>query len=254
VHYYQFNISDYKSHTEHLELLEDLAYRRMLDWCYLHESPLPKDKKDIARLIRMRTHCDCIAVVLREFFSKDKDGNYINKRIFLEINKTNAKSSKARESAKARWDKVSSDANALQTDCERNATQDTRHITQDTLPKDQPENLKVSMHDDFRLNSTNNNWLNDSNLTFQERQDVIKDFIDYWILDESKKTVKGWQMAFRKNPIVKRKIVNSKHNGGKNGSSGQGQNTGFDKRSRAKKVSDKFDELAEEAIANGEAI
>ena len=135
MHYYQFNISDYKSHTEHLEPLEDLAYRRMLDWCYLHESPLPKDKKDIARLIRMRTHSDCIASVLREFFTTDKDGNYINKRVFMEISKVNEKSSKARESAKARWAKASSDANALQTECEGNATQDTRHKTQDQRRK-----------------------------------------------------------------------------------------------------------------------
>lgn len=218
MHYYQFNISDYKSHTEHLEPLEDLAYRRMLDWCYLHESPLPKDKKDIARLIRMRSHCDCIAVVLREFFDKDKDGNYINKRIFLEINKTNAKSSKARDSAKARWDKVSSDANALRPECEGNATQDTRHITQDTLPKDQQENLKVSMPNDFMLNETNKKWISDSNLSNTDKNIIIADFVDYWKLDESKKTEKGWQMAFRKNPIVKRAIVNSKHRGKNNGS------------------------------------
>jgi len=107
----------------------------MLDWCYLHESPLPKDKKDIARLIRMRSHSDCIAVVLREFFTKNNDGEWIHKRVFLEIEKANAKSTKARKSAKARWDKVSSNANALQTECEGNATQDTLPNTQDTLPK-----------------------------------------------------------------------------------------------------------------------
>lgn len=136
MHYYQFNVSDYKSHTEHLELLEDLAYRRMLDWCYLHEKPLPKNKDEIARIIRMRPHSDCIAVVLREFFAKNNDGEWIHKRVFLEIDRANAKSSKARDSAKARWDKVSSDANALRTDCDGNATQDTLHKTQDTLPKE----------------------------------------------------------------------------------------------------------------------
>ena len=135
MHFYKFHISDYKSHTEHLELMEDLAYRRMLDWCYLHESPLPKDKKDIARLIRMRTQCDCITNVLREFFDKDKDGNYINKRVFLEINETNKKSSQARDAANARWDKVSMDANALQTDSGRNATQDPLPKTHYPLPK-----------------------------------------------------------------------------------------------------------------------
>ena len=135
MHYYQFNISDYKSHTEHLEPMEDLAYRRMLDWCYLHEKPLPKNKTDIARIIRMRTHSDCIANVLREFFTINKDGDFIHKRVFLEIEKANAKSSKARESAKARWDNVSSNANALRTECEGNATQDTLPNTHNPIPK-----------------------------------------------------------------------------------------------------------------------
>lgn len=218
MHYYQFHISDYKSHTEHLEPLEDLAYRRLLDWCYLHEKPLPKDISDIARMVRMRTHSDCIKVVLREFFTKNSDGGYIHKRVFLEINKANEKSTKARKSAKARWDKVSSNASALQTDCDSNATHYPIPNTHNPLPKDLlPENLKVSMSVDFRLNDTNMNWLDDSNLTGFEKSEIIKDFIDYWILDESKKTPKGWQMAFRKNPIVKRKIVNSKHQGANHG-------------------------------------
>ena len=76
MHYYKFNISDYKAHTEHLELLEDLAFRRMLDWMYLHEKPLPKNIDEIARFIRMRTHNDCIAYVLQEFFIKTKGRIY----------------------------------------------------------------------------------------------------------------------------------------------------------------------------------
>ena len=134
MHYFQFNISDYKSHTEHLELFEDLAYRRMLDWCYLHEKPLPKNKDEIARIIRMRTHSESIAVVLQEFFTKTDNGEWIHKRVFLEIEKANAKSTKARKSAKARWDKVSSNANALRPDSESNATQDTPPNTHN--PKD----------------------------------------------------------------------------------------------------------------------
>ena len=81
-----------------------------------------------------------------------------------------------------------------------------------------PENLKVSMPPDFELNDTNKNFVNDSNLTPTEKHDLVKDFIDYWTLDESKKTDKGWQMAFRRNPIVKRAIVNSKHRGKNSGS------------------------------------
>ena len=133
MHYYQFNIGDYQSHTAHLTDLEDLAYRRMLDWCYLHEKPLPLDSEEIARLVRMRTHSDCIAVVLREYFKKAENG-WISLRVLEEIARVGVKSDKAAESAKARWSKVKY-ANALQSQSEGNATQDTLHKTQDTLPK-----------------------------------------------------------------------------------------------------------------------
>ncbi|MEY2870420.1 MAG: hypothetical protein RLZZ146_343 [Bacteroidota bacterium] len=130
MHYYQFNIGDYKSHTEHLSEMEDLTYRRMLDWYYLHEKPLPTDYGEIARLIRMRSHIDCIAVVLHEFFDL-VDGGWIHHRANAEIAKAGEKSNKASESAKARWNKVK-DANALPAQSESNATQDPLPITQDT--------------------------------------------------------------------------------------------------------------------------
>ena len=130
MHYYQFNIGDYKSHTEHLSEMEDLTYRRMLDWYYLHEKPFPADYGEIARLIRMRSHIDCIAVVLHEYFDLGENG-WIHHRANAEIAKAGDKSSKASESAKARWNRAK-DANALPTQSESNATHNTLHITQDT--------------------------------------------------------------------------------------------------------------------------
>jgi uncharacterized protein YdaU (DUF1376 family) len=147
MHYYQFNIGDYQSHTAHLTDLEDLAYRRMLDWCYLHEKPLPIDPEEIARLVRMRTHSDCIAVVLREYFKKTESG-WISSRVLLEMDRIGEKSSKARASAKARWD-----ANAKRTQSDSNATQDTLHKTQDTLHKKNtvapPEGVTVMVWQDW---------------------------------------------------------------------------------------------------------
>jgi uncharacterized protein YdaU (DUF1376 family) len=133
MHYYQFNIGDYQSHTSHLSETEDLAYRRMLDWCYLHEKPLPVDPEEISRLVRMRTHSESIAIVLREYFEL-RDEGWINLRVIQEILKVGIKSEKASESAKARWSKPK-DANALPTQSERYATQDTLPKTQDTKPK-----------------------------------------------------------------------------------------------------------------------
>lgn len=135
MYYYQFNIGDYQSHTGHLEPLEDCAYRRMLDWCYLHERPLPDDIDQIAKLIRMRSHSDCIANVLREFFVRTADGQgWWQERIGKEIAKTAAKSEKAAQSAKARWDKEKTDANALPPQSERNATHNPLPNTHNPIP------------------------------------------------------------------------------------------------------------------------
>ena len=123
MYYYKFNIGDYKAHTSHLDPLEDITYRRMLDWQYLHERPLPLDIPSIGKAIGMRSHSDCIEYVLQEFYEETDEG-YENSRVSAEIAKFHAKSGKARESARARWgdkEKKESDANALQTQCEGNA-------------------------------------------------------------------------------------------------------------------------------------
>lgn len=138
MHYYKFNIGDYASHTQHLDPIEDIAYRRMIDWLYLNEIPLPKDKDEIGRLIRMRTHSDCIANVLREFFEAHEDG-YRQPRIERELQTYAEKSEKARKSAKARWDQEPSkqagvaDANALRNECERNANHKPLTINQEPI-------------------------------------------------------------------------------------------------------------------------
>ena len=142
MHYYQFNIGDYQSHTSHLSEMEDLAFRRMLDWCYLHEKPLPSDPDEIARLIRMRSHSVSIAIVLREYFERNEDG-WISLRVIAEILKVGIKSEKASASAKARWGK--NDANALPTQSERYATQDTLPKTQDPLPKTQKKEIAIAI-------------------------------------------------------------------------------------------------------------
>ena len=118
MHYYKFNIGDYASHTTHLSIQEDLAYRRMIDWVYLHESALPADVNQIARLIRMRKNIDSISVVLEEFFELG-DYGYFQSKAMKEIREYQSKSEKAKASAAARWNKR--DANALKTQSERNA-------------------------------------------------------------------------------------------------------------------------------------
>lgn len=124
MNYYAFHIGDYKSHTSHLSLIEDLAYRRMLDVYYLTESPLP-DVKKIARAICMRENIEDIQTVLDEFFIDTEEG-YIHERCEREIKAMNDKSGKAKLSALKRWSKVD-DANAIPKSCERNANASENH-------------------------------------------------------------------------------------------------------------------------------
>lgn len=139
MHYYTFNIGDYHSHTSHLSELEDIAYRRMMDWMYLHESPLPNDADQIARLIRMRSHSESIAIVLCEFFDETEYG-YKQKHVMTEIEKFKSKSNKAKASAEARWSArpVKSNANALKAQCEGNANH--KPLTTNHKPLDNKKN------------------------------------------------------------------------------------------------------------------
>jgi uncharacterized protein YdaU (DUF1376 family) len=123
MHYYQFNLGDYARDTQHLDDMEDLAYRRMLDLYYLKEKPLPRSKEQIARLIRMRSHTESIANVLQEFFVCEKDG-YHNTGADKVLEKIYSKSFKAKKAAEKRWSKSNDldDANAKQTQSKGNAS------------------------------------------------------------------------------------------------------------------------------------
>jgi uncharacterized protein YdaU (DUF1376 family) len=102
MHYYQFNIGDYMSHTRNLSLLEDLAYRRLLDEYYLHEQPLNSGITSVARQIGMREHEDIIQYILESFFLLKEDGSgWTNARCDREIEQYRARLSNASKAGKA---------------------------------------------------------------------------------------------------------------------------------------------------------
>jgi uncharacterized protein YdaU (DUF1376 family) len=100
MHFYQFHIGDYKSHTHHLSQMEDLAFRRLLDHYYLHEQPIKQ--QDIARQIGMREHEQDVLTVLNEFFVSTDDG-FINPRADDEIAKYRKFSEDGKRGAAKRW-------------------------------------------------------------------------------------------------------------------------------------------------------
>jgi uncharacterized protein YdaU (DUF1376 family) len=104
VNYYPFHIGDYARDTAHLSILEDGAYRRLIDLYYSTEKPLTTDLAKLYRLVRAQSKQEKSAVdtVLDEFFT-DSDAGWTHARCDTEIAKAKEKSDKARKSIESRW-------------------------------------------------------------------------------------------------------------------------------------------------------
>lgn len=118
MNYYSFHIGDYAAHTRNLSLLEDLAYRRLLDAYYLAERPLNGCATDVAREIGMRDHVAEVEYVLGKFFDRT-EGGWVNKRAEKEIAHFSDKKQKASEAGKASAQRRS---NVRSTSVEKEAT------------------------------------------------------------------------------------------------------------------------------------
>lgn len=98
MNYYEHHIGDYLKNTAHLSMLEDGAYRRLIDSYCTRESPLPADRKAVHRLARAQSkpEKDAVDAVLDEFFTLEGDG-WHQSRCDKEIAKFTAKMPAAEE-------------------------------------------------------------------------------------------------------------------------------------------------------------
>ena len=101
MNYYRHHIGDYLRDTAHLSMLEDAAYRRMLDLYYMREQPLPAESKAVCRLVRARSpeECEAVETVLAEFFTLGVDG-WSQKRADSEIEDMRTAAERARTNGK----------------------------------------------------------------------------------------------------------------------------------------------------------
>jgi len=153
MHFYQFHIGDYKSHTHHLSLIEDLAFRRLLDHYYLHEVPIKQ--RDIARQIGMRDNEQEVLTVLNEFFVSTEKG-FVNPRADEEIAKYRKFSEDGKKGAAKRWHKDSNGEANSPPNAPPIATNNQEPITNNHKPiKDKatvvatPDGVSSSVWDDF---------------------------------------------------------------------------------------------------------
>ena len=101
MHYYQFNIADYRKDTQHLSPIEHYIYRELMDWLYLDEQPIPKDMHKILRRLRLSNdHSTDVEQVLEEYWTEREDG-YVQERVLFEINEYKRRIENASKAGKA---------------------------------------------------------------------------------------------------------------------------------------------------------
>ena len=140
MHYYQFNVGDYASHTRHLSIIEDIAYRRLLDAYYLHEQPLNSGLASVARLIGMREHEEEVNAVLSEFFQLTEEG-WISTRADKEIAHYHSKIEQASKAGKASAERRS---NARSTDVQPTNNQEPITNNQEPVIKEAKASMSGS--------------------------------------------------------------------------------------------------------------
>jgi uncharacterized protein YdaU (DUF1376 family) len=155
LHYYSFNVGDYRRDTMHLSLVEHGIYRQLLDSYYLNEGPITKSKDDLMRSLCVRNADEKEAFnrIVLEFFL-EIDGTLIHRGCDKVIQQFHKKSDSARVSAKSRWEK--NDANAMRTQCDGNATHNPIPITHNPIKTKQrsralqcPQEVSLSVWEDF---------------------------------------------------------------------------------------------------------
>jgi len=263
MNYYPHHIGDFNNATRHLSRTERSVYRDLIELCYDTEKPLPDDLEYISKRILADDENQIYAMqqVLNEYFILTENG-YENERCnkIIKEYQRNAKnkskagkaSAKARKSKKTKDKTPSTDVQQPFNTCSTGVrNQEPEPITKNQEPlKDKylSKNLKVCMTDSFTLNDTNKKWINDTGMPNGMKYDLFIDFVDYWKIEGSKKTEIGWQQAFRRNPIVKKKITNYLHNQGSQ--NGNEENRKLSAAERASKQVRDFEEHLRQKQAN----
>jgi uncharacterized protein YdaU (DUF1376 family) len=190
--YYQFNIGDYATHTRHLSPMEDLAYRRLLDWYYLHEKPIPSSIDQAARVIQLNECLTDVEQVLNEFFVLSENG-WISSRADKEINKFHKKIVQASEAGKA---SAKAKSNGRSTDVQ--PTNNQEPITNNHKPSNS-NTLAIGKpncpHEEIiKLYHTHLPIMPEVKVWTEKRKALLK---ARWIEEEKRQSLEFWEKFFK---------------------------------------------------------
>ena len=113
MHWYPHHVGDYKQATSQLSILEDGAYRRILDAYYSTDANVDANALRLHRVCSAVSDAEKEAVdyVVATFFEV-RDGKLYQERAHEEIGKWLSKSKKASKAAIERWSKIHANADA----------------------------------------------------------------------------------------------------------------------------------------------
>ena len=138
MNYYEHHLGDFKKDAAHLTMLQEGAYRRLIDAYYIREAPIASVPATLIYQIagaHSKPERAAVDFVLQQFFTHDIAVKvYRHKRCDEEIGKYHAKSESARGSANARWSQSKRNATASNPHM-RNGSES--HALQSPVPSNQ---------------------------------------------------------------------------------------------------------------------
>ena len=148
MNFYPFHIGDYAAHTRHLSLMEDLAYRRLIDLYYLNEGSIVGGWELIARRIGMSDISSDVKYILETFFEQNGE-SWINKRCDEELAKYRLKAESARNANRIKSEKISVLKSTLKSEPLQTLTNNHEPIT-NNIKTITPDGVSESIFKDFK--------------------------------------------------------------------------------------------------------
>jgi uncharacterized protein YdaU (DUF1376 family) len=196
MHYYKFNIADYRKDTGHLSTIEHGIYRQLIDWYYLDEQPIPEETQVVIRRLRLGSdEVNFLRNVLDDFFVLGKTG-YTHKRIEVEIKDYQEQVEKNKNNGKlgGRPKKTQVVISGLPDESQNNPNQEPLTTNHKPIEK---KTLGKRLASDF---SFPKEWEQFCQQTRPELSPVktFDQFKDYWIAQAGQKGVKlDWFATWR---------------------------------------------------------
>lgn len=215
MHYYQFNIADYRKDTGHLSLLEHGIYRQLLDEYYLNQKPI--ETQQVIRRLSIKTQEEKTALenVLNDFFNMSECGKfYTKKRCDKEINDylkkaevSRANGSKGGRPSKPRKTQQVILANPEETQTKGNSlTNKPINLITKLIEEEQKHphsTTTFSMNPEWEPSESFDSLCVSAGIRIDENNlpvDELQEFRTYWLTKpEKKRTQSEWEFAFIKN-------------------------------------------------------